>query len=156
MFAYACTKPLPAGRPVVSLRFHLVTRGIAPNWADLSMRWAMTADYGEKILKIYGDLTKFAATYAPPATGESTTPTNLQTIQVSIGETKYIVDGKELERDALVYKGEAYVPAAYLAEKLGFNAVWDAKTNITTITKKYRKKKHENRKRFTHAKVHIH
>ena len=35
----------------------------------------------------------------------------------------------------ILYK-YAYLPAAYLAEKLGFNAVWDAKTNITTITKK--------------------
>jgi len=61
---------------------------------------------------------------------------NLQTIQVSIDETKYIVDGKELERDTLVYKGEAYLPATYLADKLGYNAVWDAKTNTTTITKK--------------------
>lgn len=40
--------------PNVDPRFHLVTRGIAPNWEDLNGRWAVPGKgYGEDILRIY-------------------------------------------------------------------------------------------------------
>jgi len=61
---------------------------------------------------------------------------NVLTIQVTIGETKYVLDGEVLDRDTIVYKDEAYFPAAWFARKLGFNADWDAATNTTTLTKK--------------------
>jgi len=36
----------------------------------------------------------------------------------------------------MLYNGVAYLPAAYLATKLGLTAEWDAKTNITLLTSK--------------------
>lgn len=40
LFAYATADPLPQGEKQVDPRFHLVTRGSAPNWEDLSGKWA--------------------------------------------------------------------------------------------------------------------
>jgi hypothetical protein len=54
LFAYASTAPVPAGEVIVDLRFKYVSpRGKAPHWEDLSMKWAMSADYGNNILSIY-------------------------------------------------------------------------------------------------------
>ncbi|MEW9674062.1 glucosaminidase domain-containing protein [Ammoniphilus sp. 3BR4] len=36
LFAYATANPLPQGEKQADPRFHLVTRGSAPNWEDLS------------------------------------------------------------------------------------------------------------------------
>ncbi|MCL2771958.1 MAG: glucosaminidase domain-containing protein [Oscillospiraceae bacterium] len=60
LFAYACKDILPVGELIVDPRFGYVARGIAPNWVDLSNRWAMTATYGQDILKLYDDLYNFA------------------------------------------------------------------------------------------------
>lgn len=59
LYAYCCKKPLPEGETLVDPRFRLVTRGIAPNWEDLSNRWAMNPNYGNQILKLYNQLSKF-------------------------------------------------------------------------------------------------
>jgi len=46
------------GDEVIDPRFGFVTRGIAPHWEDLNMRWAMNRNYGEHILSVYIDLMK--------------------------------------------------------------------------------------------------
>ncbi|PWW31889.1 N-acetylmuramoyl-L-alanine amidase [Cytobacillus oceanisediminis] len=54
LFAYASSKPLPPGYPLVDPRFHLVERGVAPAWTELNGRWAVPGkNYGESILNIY-------------------------------------------------------------------------------------------------------
>lgn len=55
-------------------------------------------------------------------------------ITVTFGATRYILNGQPFEQQTMVYNGVAYLPAAYLAEKLGLTAVWDAETNTTTLT----------------------
>lgn len=45
----------------VDPRFHLVTRGVAPNWVDLNGRWAVPGStYGQSILAQYSILQNFA------------------------------------------------------------------------------------------------
>lgn len=74
----------------------------------------------------------------PPAnSGTSVVPASnpvTKTIMATFGTTKYFLNGEPFEQDTMVYEGVAYLPAAYLAEKLGLTAKWDAKTNITTLT----------------------
>lgn len=53
LYAYACTADIPAGRTMYDPRFKYVTRGCAPRWVDLNLKWCTGADYGEKILSIY-------------------------------------------------------------------------------------------------------
>ena len=54
LYAYATTKPLPNGAPLVDPRFSLVTRGIAKNWTDLNGKWAVPGTtYGQSILSVY-------------------------------------------------------------------------------------------------------
>lgn len=53
--AYASTEPI-AHPPIVSPRFHLVTRGIAPTVEKLSGRWATDLNYGTKILNLVRQL----------------------------------------------------------------------------------------------------
>ena len=59
-----------------------------------------------------------------------------QNITVTIGATKYIVDGKPFPRETMVYKDEAWLPAAEIFKFMGASAVWDAKTNTTTVSLK--------------------
>ena len=143
LFAYCCKDPIPNNRPVVSPRFGLVTRGIAPNWTDLNGKWAVPGTtYGQDILRIYDDLTKFAATYKPVAAGktnlqgETMSENKTKTVQATLGGTKYILDGKPINEDTLVYGGTAYLPAAVIFRLMGASAVYDTKTNITTVTTK--------------------
>lgn len=70
LYAYASKDPLPPGEKLVDPRFNLVTRGIAPNWEDLSGYWAVPGydnnkytslqeaiiageSYGQSIMGIY-------------------------------------------------------------------------------------------------------
>lgn len=62
LFAYATKDDLPQGEELVDPRFQYVTRGIAPHWEDLNMRWAMNDNYGQHIMSIYNDLLKFKYT----------------------------------------------------------------------------------------------
>ena len=55
--AYASKEPLST--ICVDPRFHLVTRGVAPNWIDLNGRWAVPGTtYGQSILALYDELVK--------------------------------------------------------------------------------------------------
>jgi hypothetical protein len=57
--AYASTQPLVT--PCVDPRFHLVTRGIAPEVTDLNGRWAVPGtNYGQTILSLMGELSNFS------------------------------------------------------------------------------------------------
>lgn len=62
LFAYATKDDLPKGEKLIDPRFQYVTRGIAPHWEDLNMRWAMNDNYGQHIMSIYNDLLKFKYT----------------------------------------------------------------------------------------------
>lgn len=53
LFAYASTNEVPSGRTLYDPRFKYVTRGCAPRWVDLNLKWCSGSDYGEKILAIY-------------------------------------------------------------------------------------------------------
>ena len=81
LYAYACTKAIPAGETLVDPRFKYVTRGIAPNWEDLSGRWAMASDYGTKILNMYKEMMAFNVS------GEGTTTASLKASTTSVSLT---------------------------------------------------------------------
>lgn len=61
LFAYATKDNLPKGEKLVDPRFNSVRRGVANTWFDLNNRWAMSHNYGAKIIKIFSDLVAFAA-----------------------------------------------------------------------------------------------
>ncbi len=81
LYAYACTKSIPAGETLVDPRFKYVTRGIAPNWEDLSGRWATASDYGTKIMNMYKDMMAFNVS------GEETPSTSLKASTTSVSLT---------------------------------------------------------------------
>ena len=56
LYAYCTKAPLPDSVPLLDPRFHLVARGIAPNWEGLSNRWAMNPNYAQSILKVYAQM----------------------------------------------------------------------------------------------------
>ena len=56
LFAYASKSEI--AEEIVDPRFKYVTRGIAPNWTDLNMRWAMNVNYAQHILSLYEELRK--------------------------------------------------------------------------------------------------
>lgn len=58
LYAYACAEDLPKGERLLDPRFRLVSRGSAKSWEALSGKWAMNPNYGNNILKIYGQMTK--------------------------------------------------------------------------------------------------
>lgn len=76
LYGYASIEPLPSGERLVDPRFKYVTRGIAPTWLDLNMRWAMNDSYGQHILEKYTDLLDYSSqfTVPQPIEGDKTTP----------------------------------------------------------------------------------
>ena len=66
--------------------------------------------------------------------GPAKIPPFTKIIKVTFGETRYILNGEPFDQPAMVYDGTAYLPAAYLATKLGLNTFWDKDTNTTTLT----------------------
>ena len=56
LYAYGSKDDLPSGRTLYDPRYKYVTRGIAPRWVDLNMRWAMTNIYGQTIVKLYNEI----------------------------------------------------------------------------------------------------
>jgi len=85
--------------------------------------------------------TNLTSTGAKFAAGPGTSPVPAanpvtKTIKATFGATQYFLDGVPFEQQTMVYDGVAYLPAAYLATKLGLTAKWDAETNITTLTSK--------------------
>lgn len=61
LYAYASTKKLPNGEPLLDPRFGLVMRGLAHTWHDLSNRWAMNPNYGNQIADLYNRLVKYSS-----------------------------------------------------------------------------------------------
>lgn len=60
-YADATVTPVSLANPLQSPRFHLVTKGIAPNWEDLGNgRWATDPDYSSKILNLYASMLQHA------------------------------------------------------------------------------------------------
>ena len=54
LYAYASTKSLPDGYPLLDPRFDLVARGSAPTWVGLNGKWAVPGTtYGQSILSLY-------------------------------------------------------------------------------------------------------
>ena len=74
LYAYATTYPLPANTVQIDPRFQLVNRGSAPNWEDLSGRWAADPEYGHKILAIWGELRTTQSALAPFPNGTTLPP----------------------------------------------------------------------------------
>lgn len=64
LYAYATKDELPKGEKLIDSRFKYVTRGVAPHWEDLNMRWAMNDNYGQHIISIYNEMKEFD--YTPP------------------------------------------------------------------------------------------
>lgn len=82
LFAYASKEPLPSGETLADPRFHLVTRGTAPNIEDLAGKWAVPGydrnkypsqqdaflagdTYGQSIAKITLEISKVEAPQSP-------------------------------------------------------------------------------------------
>ena len=65
LYAYACTKALPAGETLVDPRFNYVNRGCAPTWESLGGKWASASNYGTKILQIYNQMVAFSVPTTP-------------------------------------------------------------------------------------------
>lgn len=59
LYAYCCRRPIPEGESLLDPRFKLVSRGVAPNWEDLSNRWAMNPNYGNQIIRLHQQLVDF-------------------------------------------------------------------------------------------------
>ncbi|MDE6078947.1 MAG: glucosaminidase domain-containing protein [Duncaniella sp.] len=67
LFAYSTKEPLPEGESIVDPRFTFVSRGCAPTWDELSGRWAMSHDYGRKILSLHSAMMKHPVKEVPKA-----------------------------------------------------------------------------------------
>ena len=89
LYAYACTKALPAGEVLVDSRFNYVSRGCAPNWEDLgSGKWATAAGYGTKIIAMYNDMMAFKVTGDDtPSTPSTPTTASLTASTTSVSLT---------------------------------------------------------------------
>lgn len=62
LYAYASEDKVPEGEKIIDPRFHFVApRGKAPNWEDLSMKWAMNKNYGTHILALFDQMMAFEA-----------------------------------------------------------------------------------------------
>jgi len=59
-----------------------------------------------------------------------------KSIQVVINGINLIVDGQTISADNILYNGTTYVPVRALAEVLGKEVVWDAKTNTVEVNDK--------------------
>ena len=81
--------------------------------------------------------TTLTSTGNPPLQSDAAVPTAApvtRSITATFGATLYYLDGEAFTQQTMVYNGVAYLPAAYLARRLGLTARWDAATNTTTLT----------------------
>ena len=104
--------------------------------AYLARQLGLTANWDEA--SNITTLTSTGAAY-PAGSGSSSVPTAnpiTRTIRATFGATQYILNGEQFDEQTLVCNDTAYLPAAYLARKLGLTVNWDAATNITTLTSK--------------------
>ena len=86
LLAYANKDALPKGKKLVDPRFKYVTRGSAGDaWEGLSMKWAMNANYGKDILRIYTSLLDIHSTAVFEAENQSKkeTPKAVYGVEVS-------------------------------------------------------------------------
>lgn len=88
LYAYACSKSLPAGETLVDPRFNYVSRGSAPNWEDLgSGKWAAAAGYGTKIIAMYNDMMAFNVTGDDTPSNPTSASLTASTTSVSLTGT---------------------------------------------------------------------
>ena len=84
LYAYCCTKSIPAGETLVDPRFNYVTRGCAPNWEDLgSGKWAAAAGYGTAIIAMYNDMMAFNVQGDTPSTGNASLTASTTSVSLS-------------------------------------------------------------------------
>lgn len=93
LYAYATNQPLPPGEPLIDPRFHLVNRGSAPYWEDLSGKWAVPgydrkkyssldqaqqagATYGQQIIHLYEQMVEQTAPAPSPTQQDPSYPAN--------------------------------------------------------------------------------
>ncbi len=144
LYAYACTKSLPAGETLVDPRFNYVTRGCAPNWENLgSGLWASAAGYGTKIIAMYNDMMAFSVTGDDtPSTPSNPTAASLtaSTTSVSLSGTcggtstsvSVTITGANLPYD-IIYNSSS---SAFKVTTSNWNARTGGTLNITLDTSK--------------------
>lgn len=123
LFAYASKASLPAGEKLLDPRFKYVTRGIAPNWEDLSNRWAMNPNYGAHILSMYAQLLLTPIPTVKPEPEVPKTHVVQKTEQKEVFFTATEIGHDHFE--SVVIDGKGYISASDAAKLLGFKAVYD-------------------------------
>lgn len=142
LFAYATKTAIPTGDTLLDPRFKYVTRGIAPNWEDLSNRWAMNANYGTHILDMYSQLIK---TPIPTPVPTTPVPKPEQKPEVPTAHVVQKTAQKEVfftateightHFDSVIIDGKGYISASDAAQLLGFKAVYDKLTKEIVFIK---------------------
>lgn len=135
LFAYACKATIPAGETLLDPRFKYVTRGIAPNWEDLSNRWAMNANYGTHIIAIYVQL---LATPVPVIIPEPTQPIHTNPIPQKTEQKEVFFTATEIGHthyESVIIDGKGYISASDAAQLLGLKAVYDNLTKEILFVK---------------------
>ena len=106
LYAYCCTKSLPAGETLVDPRFNYVNRGTAPNWEDLgSGKWAAAAGYGTAIIAMYNDMMAFNVQGDTPSTGNASLTASTTSVSLSgtqggtVPSTTVTITGANLTSD---------------------------------------------------------
>jgi len=100
--------------------FYLATKlGFAANWDSITNTTTLNS--------------RGTPSYVASTIGAATAP-GTRRITVIFDATKYILDGAAFNQPTMLYNDTAYLPAFYLATRLGFFASWDAETNTTTLT----------------------
>ncbi len=139
LYAYCCTKAIPAGETLVDPRFNYVTRGIAPNWEDLgSGKWAAAAGYGTAIIAMYNDMMAFNVPGDTPSTGNaslkaSTTSVSLTGTQGGTApSTSVTITGANLTSDISYISSSS----AFTVSTSGWNSRTGGTLKITLDTSK--------------------
>ena len=120
LYAYCCTKALPAGETLVDPRFNYVSRGTAPNWENLgSGKWATAAGYGTSIIEMYNEMMAF--NYSEPSSLKaSETAISLSATQGATAPSKTItITGVNLS-SAISYSSSS---SAFTVSTSGWNSL---------------------------------
>jgi putative cell wall-binding protein len=137
---YATTEALKQAS--VDPRYSLLTKGTAPNWADLNGIWAVPGpNYGQEILAIYDKINAVSISAAVTQTQAPAAATNLTAkvltgITVTPPDKKEYVLGQNLDLTGLVatgtYSDGTTAPVnVTLAEISGFNSNLEGSQTIT-------------------------
>lgn len=137
LYGYATNAPLPAGVKVVDPRFDLLQRsglrGIAPNWEDLSGRWAVPGvGYGESIVRLWQEMLQTPVSepiptpppQVDPVVAQPTQPDPADPLAIGLAEAMRLglLQGYEdntLRPDRPLTRAELAVVLKRLAERLG-------------------------------------